>query len=106
MAVCKGLFVHSIGNLETIEITKTSIKKHCKKCGYIEVLPRSQRNVYFVNDRVQQTKKWAADDNAKELLQPMNQDGSINEDFTEAYGYNPYDERTKEYVPKVQGGLA
>ncbi len=106
MAVCKGLFVHSIGKLETQEITRTHIVKHCQTCGYKETLPRSERNIYFFNDRTQQRKKWAADDNKKELLQPMNHDGSVNDDFTEAYGYNPFDERTKATTPRLQGGNA
>lgn len=106
MAVCKKLFSHTIAKLETVKLTKQAIIKRCNKCGYTETLPRSQKNIYFVNDRVQQTKKWAADDNSKQLLQPMNQDGSVNDDFTEAYGYNPFDERTKSTTPRVQGGMA
>lgn len=106
MGICKGLFAHSIGNLETTEISRTEIKKKCKKCGYQETLPRSQRALYFFNDQTQQRKKWAADDNKKELLQPINPDGSTNDEFTEAYGYNPMDERTKVATPKIQGGLA
>ena len=106
MAVCRGLFAHSIGKLEQVELTRTAIKKRCRKCGYKETFPRSQRNIYFFNDRTQQRKKWAADDNAKELLQPLNPDGSTNDDFTEAYGYNPFDDRTKTNTPKIQGGLA
>lgn len=105
MAACKGLFSHSIEKLETVELTRTKILKRCTKCGYQEALPRSQRNIYFVSDKVNQTKKWAADDNKKELLQPINEDGSTNDDFTEAYGYNPFDERTKATTPRVQGGL-
>lgn len=87
-------------------MTPKEIVKKCSKCGYTETLPRSQRNIYFVNSLVQQTKKWAADDSKKELLQPMNNDGSVNDDFTEAFGYNPFDERTKAATPKIQGGLA
>lgn len=106
MEPCKGLFAHSIGKLETVELTREVIVKRCKKCQFTETLPRSQQAIYFFYDRVQQTKKWAADDNAKELLQPLNQDGSVNDEFTEAYGYNPFDERTKAMTPRVQGGLA
>lgn len=102
---CKGLFAHSIGKLKTVTITRTEIHKCCKKCGYKETLPRSQRIFYFLNNDVTQTKRWAADDNTKELLQPMNMDGSVNDDFTEAYGYNPFDERTKDNVPRVQRGV-
>lgn len=103
---CKGLFVHSIGNLETVEINRTEIKKRCNKCGYSETLPRSQRNIYFFNDKTQQRKKWAADETKKELLQPMKTDGSVNDEFTEAFGYNPFDDRTKANTPRIQGGQA
>src|SRR6266568_885020 len=97
---CKGLFDHSIGKLETVKITRTEIHKKCRRCKFSEVLPRSDRAIYFFNTSVQQTKKWAADDNSKELLQPMTKDGAVNDDFTEAYGYNPFDERTKALTPR------
>lgn len=103
---CEGLFDHQIDNLETIGIDKFRIHKRCPKCGYEEALPRSRKNVLFTNTLVQQKKKWAYDDNRKEALQPMNPDGSVNDDFTEAYGYNPLDDRTKDKVPRVQGGNA
>lgn len=106
MKNCKGLFDHSLENLKTLEITKHTITKRCQTCGYSEVLRRSKKNVYFVNNLVFQKKKWAADDNRKELLQPGNIDGSPNEEFTNAYGFNPFDERTKTATPRVQGGLA
>lgn len=106
MESCTGLFDHSIGKLRTVSMTRDEIIKTCDKCKHVEVLPRSNRNIYFVNDRTQQRKKWAVDDNKKELLQPMNQDGSTNDEFTEAYGYNPFDERTKAATPHLQGGLA
>lgn len=103
---CKQLFAHSLDNLETIATDSRSITKKCPHCSYEEVLPRSNRSVYFVNNLVMQKKKWASDDNRKELLQPMNNDGSINDDFTEAYGYNPYDKRTELSTPTIQGGKA
>lgn len=103
---CKGLFDHQIDKLKTTGIDKFRIYKECAKCGYTEALPRSRKNVYFTNTLVQQKKKWAYDDNRKEALQPMNQDGTVNDDFTEAYGYNPLDTRTKDKTPKVQGGAA
>lgn len=106
MKHCTKLFAHSLENLETISIDSDTIEKKCPKCGFKEVLPKSGRNVLFVNTLVQQTKKWAADDNRKELLQPQNVDGSVNDEFTEAYGYNPLDERTKITTPHLQGGLA
>lgn len=101
---CNDVFAHSLENLDTISITSKVIVKKCPKCGFREVLPRSNRNVLFVNSLVQQKKKWAADDNRKELLQPMTTDGSVNDDFTEAYGYNPFDERTSLAVPGIQKG--
>lgn len=103
---CTELFAHSLDNLETVAIDSRTITKQCRKCKYQEILPRSNRNVLFVNTLVQQKKKWASDDNRKELIQPMNLDGSINDEFTEAYGYNPFDERTKIATPSVQGGKA
>lgn len=106
MELCKGLFAHTIGSLTTVKLTRNSIYKKCDKCGYTETLPRSQKNIYFFSDKVQQTKRWAADEDIKALLQPLNQDGSTNEEFTEAYGFNPMDERTKVATPKLQGGLA
>lgn len=106
MSQCSDIFAHSLENLETVSIDSKAIVKKCPKCGFSEVLPKSSRNVLFVNTLVQQKKKWAADDNSKELLQPMNLDGSVNDEFTEAYGFNPFDERTKLTTPQVQGGKA
>jgi len=103
---CTGLWAHTLSSMETVYIDSKVIHKKCAKCGYLMVLPRSNRNVLFVNTLVQQKKKLAADDTKKELLQPMNKDGSINDEFTEAFGYNPYDDRTKEVTPSFQGGLA
>lgn len=106
MKHCTELFAHSLQNLETIRIDSQSIEKKCLKCGFKEVVPRSNRNVLFPNNLVMQKKKWAADDNRKELLQPMSADGSVNDEFTEAYGYNPFDNRTKQTTPQIQGGTA
>ncbi len=106
MSSCTGIYAHSLANLETIAIDSKSITKKCPKCGFEEVLPRSNRNVLFVNNLVMQKKKWAADDNRKELIQPMLETGEVNEEFTEAFGFNPFDERTKLATPKVQGGEA
>jgi len=103
---CSALFAHSLEKLETIAIDQSTIVKRCKTCGYTEELPHSQRVVLFVNNLLVQTKKFAADDNRKELLQPTDAKGNINEDFTEAYGFNPFDERTKAFTPKLQGGMA
>lgn len=103
---CSGLWDHTLDKMETVKVTKDSLTKRCPKCGYSEVLKRSRRSTYFVNNLALQQKKWAADDNTKELLQPMNSDGSVNDEFTEAYGYNPFDERTKIATPRLQGGLA
>jgi len=103
---CTQLFAHSIDKLETIEVTGRAITKKCRKCGYSETLQRSKHSVLFVNNLVMQKKKWASDDTRKELLQPMNNDGNLNDDFTEAYGFNPYDDRTKSTTPTIQGGMA
>ena len=101
---CTGLFDHSIGKLSTTLVTKEAIHKTCTKCGYVEVFPRSRSEVIYPSNLLMQKKKWAADDNRKELLQPLQNDGSVNNDFTEAYGYNPFDDRTKQFVPKSQKG--
>lgn len=103
---CEGLFAHSIQNMKTVEMTKDHIFKVCSKCGYTEVLPHSHKVIYYIDSALSQNKKWAADDNRKELLQPMNKDGSVNDDFTKVYGYNPFDDRTKGTTPKIQGGTA
>ena len=103
---CTSLFAHSMENMEMVNITKHLIVKRCPKCGFTETLPRSGRGIYFVNQQVLQKKKWAAEDNKKELLQPLSADGSVNNEFTEAFGFNPMDPRTKLYTPRVQGGLA
>ena len=103
---CNGIFDHSIGKLETIKITKYEIVKMCKKCGYVMSLPRSSRVILFPSNLLMQKKKWASDDNRKELLQPLTQKGEVNEDFTEAFGFNPFDSRTKAFVPRVQKGVS
>lgn len=102
---CEGLWDHTIDKLVTVFSTAHEIHKECPKCGYRETLPRSDSKVYFVNNLVVQKKKWSSDDNRKELLQPMNSDGSVNDDFTEAYGYNPFDKRTESATPDVQKGI-
>lgn len=104
--MCKGLFDHSLEKLQTVKTTKDYIYKRCRSCGYKEVLPRSGKAVYFTNNLVVQKKKWAAEENKMELLQPLNNDGSINTEFTDAYGFNPFDERTKVATPEIQGGLS
>lgn len=101
---CTGLFDHSIGKLSIVEVTKKEIKKVCTKCGYLETFQRSNNEVIYPSNLLMQKKKWAADDNRKELLQPLKSTGEVNEDFTEAYGYNPFDNRTKDFLPKVQKG--
>lgn len=103
---CKDLFSHSLSdrNMETIEVNKDVIKRRCSVCGYEEVLSYSNRQTLFVNDSLMSTKKWAADDNKKELLQPLKANGDVNEEFTQAYGYNPFDERTALATPAVQRG--
>ena len=103
---CSGIFDHSMEKMETLEMTTEFIVKRCPVCGFTEKLARSSNRVMFLNGSLLATKKWAADDNAKETLQPLGKDGSVNDDFTEAYGYNPFDNRTKEVTPKVQGGNA
>lgn len=90
--------------LETISITKEAIHKRCPKCGYHESLPKSRATVRYVNPELKQTKQFAWDDNRKELLQPTMADGSVNDEFTEAYGYNPFDPITESETPKWQGG--
>lgn len=106
MTYCTQLFAHSIDKLETVEKTKDAIFKRCTVCGYTEALKHSNKTVIYINDLVHQKKKWAAEDNAKEILQPTLPDGSANPEFTEAYGYNPFDERTKSATPAFQGGSA
>ena len=101
---CSGLFAHSLDKLKTEFIDKYFIFKKCPKCNFTEALRRSNKSVLFPNNLLQQKKKWAADDNKKELLQPRLPDGSANPDFTEAFGYNPFDERTKINTPTFQGG--
>lgn len=103
---CAGLFDHSMDKLKTVETTKEYFLKRCVKCGFEEKYARSRKTVPFVSGNLIQKKKWGADDNRKELLQPMNDDGEVNDEFTEAYGFNPFDDRTKSVTPKVQGGLA
>lgn len=103
---CTDLFAHSLDNLKTVSISGNFIHKECPICGYREALTRSKRNVLFVNNLLKQTKKWGADDNRKELIQPLDNKGNVNEEFTEAYGFNPFDERTKEVTPVIQGGMA
>lgn len=103
---CTGLFDHSIGKMKTIGVTKKVIHKMCTTCGYKEDFPHSNSGSLFVNNLLVQKKRWAIDDDTKAMLQPLNQDGSINDDFTSAYGYNPYDERTKKTTPKFMGGEA
>ena len=104
--ICTGLFDHTMQNMETIKITKEAIIKKCPKCEYTETLPRSNRNVLFPNAIAMQKIQWDGDDSRRDMLQPKNVDGSVNEEFTEAYGYNPFDERTKSATPNIQGGLA
>lgn len=104
MKQCEGIYAHSIDSLITVALSTDSIIKKCEKCGFEETLPRSSNRTYFINNLAVQKKKWAADDNRKETLQPMKADGSVNDEFTEAYGYNPFDERTKAAVPNVQKG--
>lgn len=103
---CTDLFAHSMDNLVTDRIDNGIIIKRCTKCGLIKKLRHSNRQVYFLNNLVTQKKKWAADDNSRELLQPLDHTGNVNDEFTEAYGFNPFDERTKESTPEIQGGLA
>lgn len=103
---CTELFAHSMDKLETVSIDSKSIVKKCPHCDYKETLKRSNSRVLYVNNIAIQKKKWGADDNRKETLQPMNNDGSVNDEFTEAYGYNPFDDRTKLATPEIQGGLA
>lgn len=85
-------------------MTRDAIIKRCPKCHYTERLAHSSKNTYFVNNTLLQRKHWAGDDNRKQLLQPLDARGNANEDFTEAFGYNPYDERTKDQTPAIQGG--
>lgn len=102
---CNELFAHSMDRLETESVDQHRIKKRCAKCGYTETLPRSARGLYFFNNHTLQRKKLASDDNRKELLQPLNNDGSVNKDFTEAYGYNPFDKRTEHVTPEIQKNI-
>lgn len=106
MKTCTGLFDHSMENLTTVKMDKGIIIKRCDVCGLIKELPHSNRQVFFLNTLVNQKKKWAANDNARELLQPIDKKGNVNDEFTEAYGFNPFDPRTKATTPEVQGGLA
>lgn len=103
---CTGLFDHSMDQMKTVKITKHHIFKVCGKCNFTEVLPRSTSVILFMNGNLLQTKKWGADDNRRELLQPLRSDGAINDEFTAAYGYNPFDDRTKDATPWEQGGNA
>lgn len=103
---CDDLFAHSLDKMVTVGTDKNVLTKQCPICGYSESLKRSHSQTLFVNNTVLQVKKWGHDENVKELLQPMNKDGSTNEDFTNAYGFNPFDSRTKIATPKIQGGLA
>lgn len=103
---CTGLFAHSLDSdtMQTQHDDVHGIHRECTKCGYVEILPRSQDDVYFVNNFVKQHKQFESSQNKKELLQPMNPDGTVNDDFTTAYGYNPFDDRTKQFVPDYQKG--
>lgn len=101
---CQGVFAHSMDKLQTVEVTKYAIYKRCPKCGFEEVLPKSRATVRYVNSELKTTKQFAYDDNRRELLQPLNADGSTNDEFTEAYGYNPFDPLTENETPKWQGG--
>lgn len=89
MKQCTGIFDHSLDKMKTVHIDKDGIVKECSKCGYWERLPRSQQSLYFHGNLIQQKKKWDADDNRKELLQPWLREGGVNPEYTEAYGTNP-----------------
>lgn len=88
---CTGLFAHTLEKMTTVDVTHDAIHKRCEVCGYTEALPRSRTNTYFVNNHVLAHKKLAADSTVKELLQPLDNKGNVNDDFTLAYGYNPFD---------------
>lgn len=107
MSQCTDLFAHAINakNMSTVGQTAHVIHKLCTICGYSEHFPRSKRNVAFVNPELLHTKVHAHDQLSKELLQPTLPNGNINEEFTEAYGYNPLDPATKHKTPKILGGL-
>lgn len=103
---CEDLFAHTLDKMVTIKSDSKFITKKCNVCGFTEQLKRSHGLTLFLNNQVLQNKKWAHDDNKKEALQPLTEKGDVNDDFTEAFGYNPFDDRTKITTPRIQGGLA
>jgi len=99
--ICTTLFAHSLESetMETI-FNKRGVMVHkCSLCGYEEELPFSRGRVFYTNNLVQQHKQYAADETRKETLQPTRPDGSINDEFTEAYGYNPFDPSVPNSTP-------
>lgn len=95
---------HTFTKLRTIKTTGKMFVKVCEKCDAQIIFARNSKSYYFINSTVQQKKKWAVDDTRKELLQPLTPDGNVNEEFTEAYGFNPFDERTETNTPDIQKG--
>lgn len=91
--ICGGLFAHSLEdeNMSVEMASNGMMISKCRKCGYSEKLPYSRSRIFYTNNLVQQQKKYAADETRKETLQPTLPDGTINDEFTEAYGYNPFD---------------
>lgn len=98
---CTDLYSHSFSdpNMEVVEVADGQMVSHCRKCGYYEELPYSKRGINYLNDLVVQDKRHAADDSLKEMLQPTLPDGSVNDEFTEAYGYNPFDKKADSRSP-------
>lgn len=85
--------------MQVTQLSNGQLVQRCQVCGFVEALPYSNRRVHYVNNLVMQHKKAAADDTLKETLQPVFPDGSLNEEFTEAYGYNPFDPKSSKRSP-------
>lgn len=90
--------------MEQVSLDKNRIVRRCKVCGYEEAIRHAHQRIAFVSPALMQKKKWAADDNTRELIQPMNGDGTPNDDFSEAYQFNPADPQLAMLTPKVHGG--
>ena len=92
--------------METIEVTADAYLRKCTVCKKEEILPRTGKLWIGTSIQAESKRDFERREYAKDLLQPKDRRGKIDELYTHAWG-NPYQKskigtKVEEYKVKSQ----
>lgn len=83
-----------LSDMQTVKIDRDYTYRICSKCGEKEVLPRAGKVWTGYSIKAESKRDFERREFAKDMLQPKDKRGKLNEMFEHAYG-NPYEKKAE-----------